>query len=400
LQETTANTEFCVSVVSDYESLLALKPVWNAVVEEARVGHPFLRHEWACTWWESFGAGHELHVLKVNAGSETVAIAPLMLSRARIYGVPVRRLGFMANAHTPRCDFVIGHRFAGAYRAIWDHLRNIAGRWDVLELCQVPSGSSTLDELAQLAAQDDFRVGVWHSGNSPYIPLCGSWESYDRGLKRKHQGGRSFPAFLRNRIKRLSALGTVAVEEVSALDCMAAALEDGFRIEAAAWKGRAGSAIGSHQELRRFYTRLGEHAVEHGWLRLQFLTVNGRRIAFAYTLCAERKLYLLKPGYDPAYARYSPSKVLCYLVLQNAFASGLAEYDFLGEADDWKLEWAKDVRPHYWLYVFPNRLRPTLLHTAKFRLVPARSRVRDMMRVALRSLRHGNGGPPRESGRV
>lgn len=372
---------FGTRVVSDYYSFLALEPVWNALVEEARVGHPFLRHEWVRTWWDCFGEGHELHVLEVKAGSQTVAIAPLMLSRVRILGVPVRRLGFIGNLHTPRCDFIVARQPAEAYRAIWDHLGSIKAKWDVLELCQVPAGSSTFGELTHLAVRDGFLVGVWNSGDSPYIPLVGGWEGYLQGLKTKHR------ANLRNRFKRLSALGTVAVEEVTAPDRVAAALKDGFRLEAAAWKGRAGSAINSRPELRRFYTRLAEVAAEGGWLRLQFLTVNGWRIAFDYSLGWEGKLYLLKPGYEPAYAPYSPSQLLCYLALQNAFASGLAEYDFLGDSDDWKLDWAKDSRPHCWLYVFPNRLRPTLLHAAKFRLPPAKFRTRAMVRAMLEMLR-------------
>ncbi|HEX4835135.1 MAG TPA: GNAT family N-acetyltransferase [bacterium] len=372
-----------VRVVSDYDSFLALEPVWNALVEEARIGYPFLRHEWVRTWWECFGEDHELYVLEVKVRGQTAAIAPLMLSHAWIYGLPVRRLALIGNAHTYRCDLIVTRQPVDAYWAIWDHLRSIAHRWDLLELSQVPAGSRTLDELPRLAARDGFQVNVRHLGDSPYIPLRGSWGQYVQGLRSKHR------ANLRNRIKRLNALGTVSVEEVSTPDRLAAALVDGFRIEAAAWKGRARSAIGSRPELRRFYTRLAERAVERGWLRLQFLTVNGRRIAFAYSLCAEDKLYLLKPGYEPAYAPFSPSHLLCYLVLQNAYASGLAEYDLLGVADDWKLAWTKDARPHYRLSIFPNRLRPMLLYTAKFRLVPPASRARAWARAALQAFRHG-----------
>ena len=47
-----AAAECSVRVVLDFDSFLLLEPVWNALVEEAGVGHPFLRHEWVRTWWE------------------------------------------------------------------------------------------------------------------------------------------------------------------------------------------------------------------------------------------------------------------------------------------------------------------------------------------------------------
>jgi CelD/BcsL family acetyltransferase involved in cellulose biosynthesis len=100
-------------------------------------------------------------------------------------------------------------------------------------------------------------------------------------------------------------------------------------------------------------------------LRLYFLTVNRRRIAFHYSLCYRNKLYLLKQGYDPNYAPYSPSNLLCEKVLRDAFERGVTEYDFLGAEADWKLEWTRETRPHHWLFVFPNRPRTRFLYWTK-----------------------------------
>ena len=32
----------------------------------------------------------------------------------------------------------------------------------------------------------------------------------------------------------------------------------------------------------------------------------------------------------------------------------MTEYEFLGANDDWKQSWAKQVKRHYWLFVFPG----------------------------------------------
>src|ERR1035437_338636 len=111
-----------VETISDYQSFLDLEPVWNEVAEAAGLDHPFLEHAWVRTWWECFGAGSTLQVLVLKAGDQTVAIAPLILTPIRMWGIKVRRLGFFYNAHVPRADFLIAERRGGGYRAIWDYL--------------------------------------------------------------------------------------------------------------------------------------------------------------------------------------------------------------------------------------------------------------------------------------
>jgi CelD/BcsL family acetyltransferase involved in cellulose biosynthesis len=356
-----------VETVCDQQGLLALERPWNDLMDVAAVDHPFLSHEWVRSWWDCFGAGHQLHVLVVKAGAETVAIAPLMLSRSRMFGLVVRRLELIANVQTPRADFIVARRWAReAYRALWSCLLAQRALWDILVLPQVPADSTTLAQLTALAAEQEFQVGAWRrqSDTSPWIRLRGTWESYFAGLARKHR------ANLRNRIKRLERLGRVDMEAVAAGPEIVPALEAGFALEAAAWKGQEHTAIRCHPELSRFYERLAEAAAQRGWLRLYFLTLDGRRIAFAYMLRFGNTLFLLKPGYDPDYAAYSPSNLLLSMVLRDAFARGVERFDFLGEADGWKLDWAGETRPHSWLFVFPDTRRGRALHFAKFRLLP------------------------------
>src|SRR5215210_4686090 len=85
-------TDLQVELIQDYPSFVALEPVWNRLVDEAGIDHPFLRHEWVRTWWDCFKPEGSLFIVLVTEGSKTVAIAPLMLDHGRMYGFPVRRL--------------------------------------------------------------------------------------------------------------------------------------------------------------------------------------------------------------------------------------------------------------------------------------------------------------------
>ena len=358
-----------VEAVTDAASFGALQGLWNDLVEQAGIQHPFVRHEWVGTWWECFGGKSELHVLLVRDGGEPIALAPLVLRRAWLLGVPVRTLEFPWNAHVPRFDVIVARQPDVAYRALWRYLASHRDLWDVLQLPVLSRGSRTLQDLPRLASADGFIVGTWASMESPYVPLRGSWDSYQRRLPRKHR------ANLRNRFKRLAALGRVELEVIPP-DQMGPAVEDALRIEAAGWKGHAGTAIACLPATEAFYTRLAETAGARGWPSLEFLTVGGQRVAFQYNLIYRNRKYVLKVGHDPRYAKYGPQHLLCCLALESAFVRGLEEYDFLGECEPWKMSWARHVHPHTWLFVFPNDFRGRVFHTLKFRAIPALNRTR------------------------
>lgn len=352
-----------IRTVTTPEDFVALEPVWNGVVQRAAIDHPFLEYTWVRTWWECFGRGSRLNILVVLADGEPVAIAPLILTSIRMWGIPVRRLSFIYNDHVPRADFIVARGHDGAYAAIWNHLRQTGG-WDLLQLCQLSENSPTQGHLRALAAEDGCRTGVWESSLSPYIELGGEWVAYEKGLASKHKSN------LRNRFKRLRQLGAVELETIETSERTAEALDEGFRLEAAVWKRDAGTAIACDTGIEMFYRLFARRAAQAGWLQLNFLRVGASRIAFDYSLVYRDRVFLLKIGYDPAFSQYSPSNLLLSLALRRAFDNSLAEYDFLGDQADWKRCWAKDIRRHVWLYIFPDTFKGRLLYLLKFCLIP------------------------------
>lgn len=359
-----------VETVTDHRAFLDLEPAWNEAVERAGIAHPFLRHEWVRTWWDCFGEGNRLHILLARSGGRIQAIAPFMSETAQMYGVPIRRLRLLHNDHTPRADIVVAGPPEEAYRAIWTALVNDPERWDVLQLGQLPAESGTRDILSRLAAGDGCSTGVWHSGASPYLTVRGSWSDYCASLTAK------FRQNIRNRLTRLRQFGEPRLETVDARPGLESACDDVVRLEAAAWKHSEGTAICSDSAVDRLYRAFAERALERGWLRLFFLTINGRRIATSYSLCYQGRLFLFKTGYDPEYAKCSPFKLLTYFILRDAFTKRLAEVDFLGDPEPWKLDWTRTTRPHDWLYLFSRSVRGRLLHPVKFQVIPALKRYR------------------------
>jgi CelD/BcsL family acetyltransferase involved in cellulose biosynthesis len=357
-----------VELVSDYSEFLALEEAWNDTVSRAGVTHPFLRHEWVRTWWDSFGAGSELHVLVVTVDDEIAAIAPLMRESLVMYGVPVRCIRLIQNDHTPRADLIVASHREESYRAVWNSLRDGRSAWDVVQLNQLESGSATSAAFLSHAAANGCPTGVWKSSDSPYLTLLDTWDQYLNGLSAK------FRSNLRNRLSRAAKTGEVTLEVLTERDAIRAASSDAWRLEASGWKQSAGTAITCEPAVHDFYSTLIDRGTEAGWLQLLFLKLGGQRVAVSYGACFQRRLFLFKTGYDPEYATCAPFKLLTYFAISDACGRGLTEVDFLGDAEPWKLEWTSTVRGHEWLFVFGKSARARLLHSVKFQLGPGLKR--------------------------
>jgi CelD/BcsL family acetyltransferase involved in cellulose biosynthesis len=347
--------------VTGRTAFMALEPEWNALVEST-ADEPFYRHEFFRVWVDNFAPESRLRVLTLrDTEGRLTAALPLMAGRASLYGVPVRQLSATANPHSCRFD-VVAREPGAAAAAFLEHLRTDRD-WDVLLLTDVPEGGAgwSLYEAARAAG---LPVGTWESLQSPYIPLPGAWEAYQRTLPSK------FKANCRRRRRKLEERGRVTVERVEGGPDLEAKLEEGFALEASGWKGRRGTAMAQDARTRGFYSELARTAGYAGRLALYYLRVDGRAVAFQYALEYGGRYFLLKPGYDESLGDCSPGQLLMEDVLRDCMARGLREFDFLGPDMVWKRDWTDKVRRHTWLYIFNDTAFGRALCAAKFRWAP------------------------------
>lgn len=363
-----------VEEVSDEASFSALEKEWNAFLVRSSMNAPFLRHEWFCAWWKAFGENKKMAVLIVRTETgRWVAVAPLMEETGVRAGLPCRILTSMSNDHSCRFDFLLSNDPQDppgeAIEAIVDAVARRSPKVALLELQDILADSPTALALQEAAARRGQKVGMRPTLQTPYIPVEGKWsvyfESVSGHLKRN----------LRRRRRQLEEQGKVSIQQwtgdaLSEGDRLMDRLQEGFEIEAMAWKGSAGTAIRENKIWVEFYRQLAQTAAERGWLRLYFLRLDDRPIAFYYTLLYDRKLYYLKLGYDPTYARYSPGILLHQEILESLFREKVVELDFLGPMMEWKREWAKGERAHVWFYLFQKGIRPRLIQWIKFGLLP------------------------------
>ena len=357
-----------VSEISDRASFAALATEWNALVV-ASSDQLFYRHEFLRTWLEHFAATKAWRVLIArNQHGTLVGALPLLHERTRMYGLPMRQLVAAANPHSCRFD-LIATEPAKVSEAFLEHLLRDDG-WDLLRLTDVPEGGAAR-MLEQCARAQRLPVGIWHSLDSPYIPLPTTHQALLATLPAK------FLANCRRRRKKLEQHGAVTLERVEGGPLLSARLAEAFALEQSGWKGERGTAIAQDPATRAFYAELARVAAARGWLALYFLRCAGRAVAFQFGLTYAARYLLLKPAYDESLKPCSPGQLLMHEVVRDCIARGLGEVDFLGPDMIWKRDWTDRTRVHEWIFVFRNTTLGRALHQAKFGWVfAARERLR------------------------
>ncbi len=363
-QQTGRQPDLTLEVISDPEDFLKRREQWDQLIANSEGAHPYMSHAWLSAWWDCFGGDSELRVFVVKSAGEWMAAAPMMIRRTTMYRVPIRRLEAWYNHHTPRCEFPVRDPRPEVYRLLWDAMSAPHSGWDAVLLQQFGERSHTLATLQRFAEEDGWLTGRWAGPASPFIRLACSYDELFNRLRPREKSN------LKKRFAKLSKLGSLQLEIVTSPAEIADAMQDGLRIEGAAWKEEAGTAIVSDPRVRRFYTLFADQAAHSGFLRLAFLKLDNVRIAFFYLLDFGGMLYALKVGYAPDYHTYSPGHLLLMLVLKQACDENKLQFDFQGNSERWKLVWTTETRRYPWLFMFRDNWRSRLLHRAKFVVLP------------------------------
>jgi CelD/BcsL family acetyltransferase involved in cellulose biosynthesis len=314
-----------------HHDVVGIAQEWEELAE--RVGAaPFLWPGWLVAWLGAWGDGPR--ILAVRERGELKAVLPLVRGRGVLSGA--------ANSHTP---------LAGAVAEDPSYLHQLARA--VVSASAPRTDLRSLDPHHPLVAE--LRAAALARGHSmiermtdrePYVELSGDFEEYEAGLPRKHRKE------IRRMRRRLEDEGEVTVEFADGRERLGELLDEGFAIEGSGWKSEAGTAIQAVPQAHRFYREIAGWAAARGWLRLAFLRLDGRPLAFDFCLETGDALYALKGGYDVDYRRFGPGSLLTYESLRRAAENGLRSYEFLGTDDPYKMQWTSTTRERVRLQIF------------------------------------------------
>lgn len=338
-------------------SIASVAEEWDQLADEIGAT-PFARPGWIKAWWRAFGRG-SIRALVVRNGGQLTGIVPLVRDGA-VFRSP-------SNSETPIFEFLAKGNDAARQLAA-TMLAAGARRLDLSFLRSDDSGFRALEEEARAKAVRTITQPVLQS---PYVSSQGSWSAYQAKL------GGKLRSEIRRRERRLHELGELSLQVADGSGRLEDLLSEGFRVEQSGWKGDYGTAINSNPRRHRFYREVARWAADRGWLRLVFLRLDGRTIAFDLCLEASGVHYLLKTGYDHDFQKFGPGMILRSMMLERAFSGSIDTYEFLGTIvganNRWKLDWTGNYHTRLRFQAFAAS--PTALAAwSASRFAPALSR--------------------------
>lgn len=360
-----------IDVIRNIEHLASLQEAWNQAVENSIFDSVFVTHEWFYSWAKNFITNDNMYIVVASDGDMLLGIMPLLLEQYR-RGIWTKTiLRSMSNLQTYKYNFVVRREGSNTILTNMFNYINHQLPWTTILLDFVPGAVLNVSLLKQLQGKCFYRIHTETHMQSPYVKIEGSWEEYltSRGKHVK----KNWAHFEH----KLDHEGTAEVIDITGGPDLDQQIISAFDIEKSSWKGAQHTAIADSNAESGFYLDLGKSMSKCGKFRLHFLCLNSTKIAFDYCLIHKNHFNVLKTGYNPAYAKDSPGRVLHKKILRNLFQHGTFKvYDLLGTNDAWKAEWTTEAQTLLHIRIY-NR-RPTAIINCTLNEIVERTK--DMLR--------------------
>lgn len=323
--------------------LSSIQAEWDGLAEE-RSAPPWLWGSWFRIWEESFSAA-PISLLFCRRGGRLVGVLPLLAGDHTVRSP--------TNDESP--GFTLLAADEDAARTLSAALFASGRRHYVLFPLTGGRGATALEGAARRAG---YLLSSRVVARSPSLSTEADWEGFLRS-----RGTTPFREERRKKrmLERSGVLGFQVFEGGPGLERM---FNQALAIEAAGWKGEAGTSIAGRPDALRFYRELTHWGAERGWLRLKFLRLDGQAIAFDLAFECHGVCYLFKTSYDPALRKLSPGLVLRYRAIQWACDGGTRRYEFLGKDEPFKRKWADAYQDRSLVHAFAARASGRLEYTA------------------------------------
>jgi CelD/BcsL family acetyltransferase involved in cellulose biosynthesis len=335
-----------------------LSAAWDELAVAA--DRPFCAPAWMLAWLDHAAGDVAPRVILVRDGGVPVALAPLALSRPRR---GLRRLRLMAGGVSAGVDVLARPEHVDEVGAAVRRAVDELGA-DVLQLDGIPEGSAWPELLGDASIFRDVTVAA------PLIQLQDGHEAWLAGRTG------SFRRRMRQLWRRLDARGarwrrTTSVEELPR------DLEAFARLHRARWDFRGGSGVLT-PGVEAMVAQAGRDLLPSGRFRLWSLELDDAIVCSQLFVAAGRRCGWWLGGFDPAWARESPTLALLDRIVADAFERDEDVLD-LGAGDQpYKHRFASSASSVDWSFVPLSPVRGRLYVTAR----RARRRAASLVRPA------------------
>jgi CelD/BcsL family acetyltransferase involved in cellulose biosynthesis len=369
--------------------LFAIRDEWRALCTEGLCNDPRLGPDWIDAYLAAFEPDANVALITIRSDGRLRGVLPLVEKRFGPGPFALRWYRSASGVHSSRFDLVHGAGDGPAViAALWQFLREWR-EWDVLHLRGIMT-EGHLASVVALAEQNGHPVGIRGRYNIWRVPFDPGHRDLDAIIASRSKR-------LRKKLRRDSA--RLAERGELQLRCHAGEidpalfrkdLEAFYALEAAGWKGSAGTAIVSDPQTLAFYNGIATVGLGQGFMMLHLLELDGRLVAGQFSVLVGDEVMALKTTYDEALSDYSPGHVLTAYLLADIAGRGLTCFD-LGPTpaaeSTYKSAWTSETQPGYTALIHQRNVRGRVIHFSMFRLLPWAGRMISRLRNGLETVR-------------
>lgn len=278
---------------------------WDRLADRASEPNPFFESWYLLPSLRAMPETDEVTVLRFERDGELAGLLP-MVRAPKYYRWPVPHLSSWLHANS-FCGVPLVAR--GCEVPFWQAVLRWAdeepGTALFMHLRSIVLGGPLHAALEGVVACDGRQVEIVH--HEARAMLCSSLspeaylEASMSGKKRKE---------LRRQANRLADLGEVRLERRSDAEDIEDWCEHFLALEAAGWKGEAGSALASDESTTNLFRESLAGAAERGKLERLSLWLDDKPLAMLATFLTPPGAYSYKTAFDEEYARFSPGVLL------------------------------------------------------------------------------------------
>ncbi|MBB3956148.1 GNAT family N-acetyltransferase [Novosphingobium sediminicola] len=287
--------------MQDMGSMLA----WDALAMWASEPNPFFESWYLLPALRGLDPDGRVRILRFEMGGDLAGIMPIV-RQSRYYTRPIPHWASWAH---PNGFLGAPLVVRGMERSFWRALLAWAdaqgGLGLFLHLGELPLSGAVADGLRDVLNEQGRNAAL--VGRKQHVMLQSDlspeayFEAAVSGKKRKEY---------RRQANRLGELGELAFVRHEDEDDLSAWCEDFLKLEAAGWKGEAGSALACLPATTALW-REGLHgAAARGRLERLSMTLDGRPIAMLATFMTKPGAFMFKTAYDETLSAYSPGVLL------------------------------------------------------------------------------------------
>jgi CelD/BcsL family acetyltransferase involved in cellulose biosynthesis len=340
-----------VDVREGFDALPSLRDAWDRLFL-ARPNEPSVSFEWTMAMAAHHVRGDDrCLVLQLRRGDTLVGIVPLIRRVMKVMGQRVGLLLPLSEQYNTHSDLLLASPDDESVSALVGALFRLDVGWDCFRMARLLEENPLVPVLRR-ALDTTGQAHTVREGLPAYmLELPGSFDEYLAARSAK------FRNHLKRVRRKLHEAGTVQVRRVEHASEFEEAHAALLQVERASWKQAHGTSITSVDRQMGFYRDLAAAALSAGRLHLQWLTLDGRPIAYNLGYLTPGRYHYLKTSYDHGARPLSPATYLRAQLIEALIGDGVRRFDFPGEPYEWEAQWTETVRWRTVLSAYAGTLR-------------------------------------------